>query len=628
MKSKKFLSLLMAVVMSLTLVTVASAEEPAKPVISPKPESETIVLLHTNDVHGAVEEYAKVAALKEKYEKEGNYVLLMDAGDFIQGDPTVNTTKGAAAVELMNLCGYDVAALGNHEFDYGYENLKKLNNEAKFPVLGANVLYGGKAAFGDHVVFTSPAGTKIGVFGLDTPETATKAHPGKIKGVTFLGQEKAEAMFDCAQKQVDALKAEKCDLVICLAHLGTDQESMGHRSIDLLNHVNGIDVLIDGHSHSTLEEVKAAIGGTIKVKDTYLTSTGTKLENIGKVTIVDGKVTEVTSIATKGLDITPNEAVDTRAKEIRKGIDDAYGTVFAKSEIDLNGVKANVRTGETNMGNLITDAMLWGAEKNGVKADAAVTNGGGIRASINKGNITKKDVNTVLPFGNELSIVKVTGAELLEALEASTFCTPEAIGGFPHVAGIQFTLDTTKAYNAGENYPGSTYAKPASINRVTIQTVGGKPFNLTDTYSIVTNDFLAEGGDTYYVFKAATSNINLGIPLDEVVMDYITTQLKGVVTEKDYGSTEGRITVVSKPVEPEKPAEPEKPVEPQKPAEPEKPAVEEGIYVVKSGDSLWKIASVTYGSGSSWKVIYEANKATVQDPARIYVGQKLVVPAA
>ena len=178
---KKVLSLLLAVVMTFSLaVTANAAEETAQDLDG------DIVILHTNDVHGAISGYAKVAALKDAYEARGAYVLLMDAGDFIQGDPTVSTSEGATAVELMNLAGYDVASMGNHEFDYGYQNLKDLEADADFTIVDANVLYNGQVAFEDNVVFTAPDGTKIGVFGLDTPETATKAHPAKIQGVTFL----------------------------------------------------------------------------------------------------------------------------------------------------------------------------------------------------------------------------------------------------------------------------------------------------------------------------------------------------------------------------------------------------------------------------------------------------------
>ena len=532
---KKVLSLLMAVVMTFSLaVTANAAEETAQDL------NGDIVILHTNDVHGAIAGYAKVAALKDAYEARGAYVLLMDAGDFIQGDPTVSTSEGATAVELMNLAGYDVVSLGNHEFDYGYQNLKDLEADADFAIVDANVLYNGRVAFEDNLVFTAPDGTKIGVFGLDTPETATKAHPAKIQGVTFLA---GEDLYDCAQEQVDALTAEGCNYVICLGHLGIDDESAGNRSIDLLENVDGIDVFIDGHSHSTRADLLDATDGTGMVGNTMVTSTGTKLESIGVVTIdAEGVITTST---TPVADLTAEDAdVAARAAAIQKEIDDEYGTVFAKTEVALNGEREpGNRTEETNLGDLITDALVWGAEREGTEVDAAVTNGGGIRASIAAGDITKKDINTVLPFGNTLSIVQVTGAELLEALEASTYCTPTSIGGFPQVSGIEFTVDTTKAYDQGELYPGSTYYGPKSIQRVTIETVGGEPFDANATYTIATNDFMAAGGDTYYAFAAASVNYDLGIAMDEVVMDYITDELKGTVTEEAYGEPAGRITV-------------------------------------------------------------------------------------
>ena len=533
---KKFSALFLALVMVLALAIPAGATETEQDLTG------HIVILHTNDVHGAIGEYAKVAALKQAYQAAGAYVLLADAGDFIQGDPTVSASQGKTAIELMNLAGYDVAAPGNHEFDYGYPNLKTLAGEADFPILAANVRYDNAAALGDQTTFTTTDGKKIGIFGLDTPETATKAHPDKIKGVSFLA---AQEMFDCAQAQVDALKADGCDYIICLGHLGIDAESTGNRSIDLLEKVTGIDVFIDGHSHSTPPATQAATTATGKVGDTVLTSTGTKLANVGMVDISPDGTISTSSLATSELTVTPDAKVAARAEEIQKEIDADYGTVFAKTEVALDGEKANVRTGETNLGDLIADAMLWQAGLLDEGVDAAVTNGGGIRASIAAGDITKKDINTVLPFGNTLYVVKVTGAELLEALEASTYCTPEAIGGFPQVAGIEFTVNTGAQFDTKELYPGSTYGKPASINRVMIQTVGGEAFNPEETYTIVTNDFMGAGGDTYYAFKAASSGYDSGVPLDEVVMDYITSELKGVVSQAQYGETDNRIHTIS-----------------------------------------------------------------------------------
>lgn len=500
-----------------------------------------IVILHTNDVHGGIAGYAKLAAAKESYTASGAYTLLVDAGDYIQGDPTVSASQGKTAIELMNSTGYDAATVGNHEFDYGYANLKTISAQANFPILAANVQYNGATAFDNHTIFTAANGKKIGVFGLETPETATKAHPAKIQGVTFVG---GQDMMKLAQTEVDTLKAAGCDYVICLGHLGIDAESTGNRSIDVLNAVTGIDVFIDGHSHSTLDQIKAATNGTGKVGNAYLTSTGTKLANVGVVDIApDGTITT----SNVPLDTLTAENADTAAviRRIQQQIDADYGAVFAQSEVQLNGEKAQVRTGETNLGDLITDAMLWQAGTLGEKVDAAISNGGGIRASLSVGGLTKKDINTVLPFGNTLYLVKLTGAQLLEALEASTCSLPESIGAFPQVSGIEYTVNTGAKFSSTENYPGSTYGKPNAVNRVTIQSVGGAAFDPAETYTIVTNDFLGAGGDTYYTFKSSPVGYDTGVPLDEVLMDYITAQCKGTITKAAYGQTAGRIHMIS-----------------------------------------------------------------------------------
>ena len=500
-----------------------------------------IVILHTNDVHGGIAGYAKLAAAKESYTTSGAYTLLVDAGDYIQGDPTVSASQGKTAIELMNSTGYDAATVGNHEFDYGYANLKTISAQANFPILAANVQYNGATAFDSHTIFTAANGKKIGVFGLETPETATKAHPAKIQGVTFVG---GQDMMKLAQTEVDTLKAAGCDYVICLGHLGIDAESTGNRSIDVLNAVTGIDVFIDGHSHSTLDQIKAATNGTGKVGNAYLTSTGTKLANVGVVDIApDGTITT----SNVPLDTLTAENADTAAviRRIQQQIDADYGAVFAQSEVQLNGEKAQVRTGETNLGDLITDAMLWQAGTLGEKVDAAISNGGGIRASLSVGGLTKKDINTVLPFGNTLYLVKLTGAQLLEALEASTCSLPESIGAFPQVSGIEYTVNTGAKFSSTENYPGSTYGKPNAVNRVTIQSVGGAAFDPAETYTIVTNDFLGAGGDTYYTFKSSPVGYDTGVPLDEVLMDYITAQCKGTITKAAYGQTAGRIHMIS-----------------------------------------------------------------------------------
>ena len=538
-----------------TDTTGETSTDPATDEAPAEPEGDLagkIVILHTNDVHGAITTYDKVAAMKADYEARGAEVLLFDAGDYIQGDPTVSISQGATAVELMNLAGYDLAGVGNHEFDYGYANLVTILESAQFPVVCANASRNGSSVFTANTVFTLEDGTTIGVFGLATPETATKAHPAKLDGVTFLA---GEELYACAEEQVTALEAQGADYVVCLGHLGIDAESAPNRSVDLLANVDGIDLFIDSHSHSTLADIMGVTNNTGKVGDTVLTSTGTKGEYIGVVTI-DPAAGTITAENVALADYTGSvPAVAARIAEIQAEVDAEYGATFATSEVDLNGERApGNRTGETNLGDLIADAFRWYAFEQGdlgVDEDhvVALTNGGGIRASVAAGDITATDILTVLPFGNEVAYVNVTGEVLLEALEASTYCTPEEVGAFPQVAGIEFTVDTTKAYDQGEQYPGSTYYGPNSINRVTINSINGQPFDPEANYVVVTNDFLAAGGDTYYAFNVSVSR-STGKLMDEAVVEYITEELDGKVTAEQYGEPQGRITITTEPAEP------------------------------------------------------------------------------
>ena len=538
---RKFLSVLLAMAMVLSLTVTGFALEDTAATKEPEVMTEEAtmagktVILHTNDVHGAVNGYAYIAQLKADYEAKGAEVILVDAGDYSQGKTYVSVTKGADAVTMMNAAGYDVVTLGNHEFDYGYAQLKENMSKAKFKVVCADVFNeDGTPIFDASYTYTTKSGVKVGFFGMETPETQTKANPALIKGLTFAT---GDAFTKAAANQVAALK--DADVVICLAHLGIDAESAPYRSTDLYAAVKGIDFIIDGHSHTVM--TKGEKGEPIQ-------STGTAFANIGVIVIDNAtKKIESNSLFEIKEDTAKDATVAAAAKTIVDRVDAEYDVVFAKSEVTLNGAKApnGNRDSETNNGDLITDAMLWKVMQNkeGLTVDAdhvvAITNGGGIRAAIEPGDVTKKDINTVLPFGNTVVTIYITGEELLEVLEASTYSLP--VGGFPQVAGINYTISTAVAYDANaETYPASTYYGPKSINRVTINSINGKEFKADDTYAVVTNDFSAAGGDTYYAFKAATAKFDTGVPLDEAVMEYVTTELKGVIGEQ-YAAPQGRI---------------------------------------------------------------------------------------
>lgn len=544
--SKKLLSLLLIFVLVFSLFNIAALAEPstyAELLPVGADYSGKIVILHTNDVHGAIDGYAKVATLKKQFETANAAVILLDAGDYMQGKTSVSLSKGANAIELMNAVGYDAATLGNHEFDYGFANLQSVIGAASFKVLASNVYYNTLPAFPDANVTITAGPQTIGVFGLTTPEAATKANPAMIQGVTF------DALATTAESQASSLSS--ANLVICLGHLGVDAESAPNRSTDLLSALPAgtIDLFIDGHSHTVIDGMNNPYATYTGPGSTMLVSTGTAMANVG-VVVYDPDELGVNQLHSYTIPLSDSDGIvpDPAVKAISDGINsdiaEEYGQVFATSLVKLNGDKApGNRTMETNLGDFVTDAMLWAAGENDLDVDGVITNGGGLRAAINAGDITKNDIFTVLPFGNTLALVTVTGAQLLEALEASTFCVPTAVGGFPQVSGINYTIDTRATFMQGSLYPGSTYYAPASINRVSIQSVGGQPFSLTAQYTIATNNFVAAGGDTYSIFTTAPM-LDTGLVLDEIVMNYIIYALDREIGTQ-YAQPAGRIIIIT-----------------------------------------------------------------------------------
>ena len=551
---KKMLTLLLSAILLLTLALPAMATTPMidGQIVTLKTEAPDLtgmtVILHSNDVHGALDGYAYMAALKKQYEAAGADVIVVDAGDFTQGNPYVSLSKGHSAIDLMNAAGYDLVTLGNHEFDFGYAQLMENLKDAKFKAICANVYLKGSTdpILDPSTIIETKSGLKVGFFGMDTPETATKVNPALITEIDF---STFDQLYEAAQKAIDGLS--DADVVIGLCHLGIDAEAgvNGYRSTDLLAHVKGVDFVIDGHSHTTM---------TIGENGEPIQSTGTQFKAIGAIVIDNKTKTIIDNYLHPVAYLTADEEVAAKAAEIMGSVDEAYGAPFATSEVLLNGDRdPGNRTEETNLGDLVTDAMVWSVARNGLEKVepeniVGVTNGGGIRAPINIGDVSMKDINTVLPFGNTVAVIYVTGEQLLEALEASTFCTPKAIGGYPQTSGIKWTIDTTKEYDKGDVYltisgGESSYFAPASIKRVTIESINDKPFDPKATYAVVTNNFCAVGGDTYNVFKnayLAGDTFDTGIPMDEAVMEYVTTVLNGVIPAATYAEPQGRTTQI------------------------------------------------------------------------------------
>ena len=559
--TKKILALVLSLVMLLALgvTSYADYDYAANAKVIRSDYSGKTVILHSNDVHGRLSGYACMTAMKSAMEAAGaEKVLLVDAGDFSQGTIYASSSKGDSAVAMMNAAGYDIATLGNHEFDFGYAQLMENLKDAEFETICANVYVDetgetilpavtvveialpepeeADAAAEGEEESAEPSTLKIGFFGMETPETATKVNPGLIQEISF---STFDDLYASAQIAVDSLKEQGVDLIIGLVHLGVDNESAanGYRSIDLFDKVTDIDFLIDGHSHTVM---------TSGPNGEPIQSTGCYLDNIGVVVIDNSTKTIEDHFLIEAKNLPKAADVETAAKEIMDAVDAEYSTVFATSEVNLNGDRdPGNRTEQTNLGSLITDAMIWSVVSAGAMEAyyeapvIGVTNGGGIRAPIAAGDVTKNDINTVLPFGNTVAVIYVKGSELLEALEASTCCTPEAIGGFPQTSGLTWTLDTTKEFDQGDIYTlngkESSYYAPASIQRVTITAVNGEPFDENAVYAVVTNNFCAAGGDTYNVFNRAYNEgfgFDTGIPMDEAVIDYVTDVLDGVIGQQ------------------------------------------------------------------------------------------------
>ena len=552
---KKLLGLFLALAMLMTGVAMAEGTEPVF--------TQDVVVLFTSDVHCGVDQgfgYAGLAAVRDNLAKT-NHVLLVDNGDSIQGEPIGTMTTGESNIELMNAVGYDIATIGNHEFDYGMDRFLELTKKANFPYISANFMHNDELVFAPYVIKEFD-GVKIAFVGITTPKTTTSSTPkyfqdetGKFV-YTFCQDETGEKLYAAVQKAVDDARAEGAAYVVAMAHLGIEGESAPWMSTDVIANTTGINALLDGHSHSILEQEK------VKNKDgeeVLLAACGTKLQAIGylRISAKDGSMATGlykwdTSNAVSlpdliGLD---NE-VATKVNEAMDTLNEKLGEVVAKSAVDLvisdpeTDVRI-VRTAETNLGDLCADAYR---DQSG--ADIAFVNGGGIRVKIAAGDITLNDILKVHPFGNALCVVEATGQQILDALEWGSRVVPEETGGFLQVSGLTYEIHTyiENSCTADEN---GLFTGVAGEYRVKNVKVGGEDLDVNKTYTLACHDYLLKNaGDGFTMFQQDTL-LQDSVKLDnQVLIDYITGTLNGVVGEayaNPYG--QGRIVAVS-----EKPAE-------------------------------------------------------------------------
>lgn len=521
---------------------VTSPATPAEEAAPQKEEPDTVIL-HTNDVHGRIVEEkgvigdAKLATVIEKEREKGNQTtLVVDAGDAFQGLPISNSTKGEARAKILNEMGYDAMAVGNHEFDFGLDEAKKYKEILNFPLLSSNTYVNGARLFEAATIVDknkNVAGDEFVVIGVTTPETATKTHPKNVKGVTFT-EPIAEVNKVIEEIQAKAL-AEGKDYkhYVVLAHLGVDTttpvEWRGSTLAEALSKnplLKGKRVtVIDGHSHT--------VESTTYGDNVTYNQTGSYLHNVGKITYKSrqllGNPSQVPAADAKKLEANPKIAA--MVKEIKQKYDAENAVeVVSNSPVELNGDRENVRVRETNLGNVVADSLYqYGQTGFSHPTDIAVTNGGGLRETIAKGKpITKGSVIAVLPFGNTISQIQVTGQQVLDMFEKSLGSILqvdkagktvldengqpllEPSGGFLQISGAKVYYDTNLA-------AGKRVLAVQVKNRVTGLY---EKIDLEKVYYLATNDFLAAGGDGYTMLGGAREE---GPSMDAAFEDYLKT---------------------------------------------------------------------------------------------------------
>lgn len=468
-----------------------------------------ITIMHTNDMHARVlntddegktlgQDWLAGAIWEQKAADEDT--LALDAGDTFHGLPLINLSRGSNMAMLMNLSGYDAMTPGNHDFNFGAGRLLELAGMLNFPVVSANVYDKDK----NHYLFRPYKsfimnGVKVAVVGLTTPETAYKTNPANVADVYFADP------VAVARELMPKLRAEH-DVVIGLMHIGVDKSS-AVTSDRIAKEVPGFDVIIDGHSHTTLPK-------GMKVGKTLICQTGCHGYDLGKVELVvkDHKLRKVQASlldrpAVEKLAQKPDAGVEQGLIEIKAQVEKELQQVVAESPRELTSEREIVRTKESELGNLTADAL-----RHTTGADIAIVNGGSLRANLPQGQVTEKDVLSIFPFANLVKKVELDGKSVLAVLEHSVEYLPATFGGFMDVSGLTFELDEKAA-------PGS---------RVSNVLVQGSPLDINKKYSVALNDFTAAGGDGYAMFKTVKVLEDYG-NLEDVFAAYLRANgLQGI----------------------------------------------------------------------------------------------------
>ena len=563
---KKMLALLLAAAMVMGLAAPAMAAEDTD-------SQDGVVVFYTNDVHTYIDNsytvdeesgqeapalrYSTVAALKASVPGS----LLVDAGDHVQGTAYGSMDKGATIIELMNAAGYDLATLGNHEFDYGMEGAMAAIEAADFPYVSCNFYHEENGVAGDPVLDAYQVfdvdGVKVAFVGVTTPESFTKSTPAYFQDdegnyiYGIAGGEDGSALYEAVQTAIDAA-AKEADYVIGLGHLGVDASSQPWTSKEVIANTTGLDAFIDGHSHSTvaMETVADKAG-----EDVVLTQTGSYLSNVGKLTIAaDGTITtELLGIGDLA-GLTPDADVeameDAWISEIETQLGQVVGS-FADEMTNYDGETRLVRSQETNVGDFCADALYYLFDNMGLDVDVAVMNGGGIRNTATTGEISYLTCKEIHTFGNVACLQTVTGQQILDALEwgAKDVGVAEN-GGFLQVSGLKYTINTAIPSTVQADEKGVWTGAPTGDYRVTdVQVLNGEtgtyePLDLTATYNLAGYNYtLRDLGDGFAMFEGAVNVLDYVMEDYMVLANYVQSFEDGVVT--GYAEPQGRITVVN-----------------------------------------------------------------------------------
>ena len=506
-------------------------------------DTETIVILYENDVHCAVEGYSKLAAMKNELSEDYEYVGVVSSGDFVQGGTLGAVSRGEYVVSLMNLVGYDAVTLGNHEFDYKLARLGELAELMNTKPISCNFQeIGTSKSYFEPYSIVSYGDVDIAYIGITTPSALSSSSPAQFKDENgeYIYTFNVDTLYDVVQANIDSAKEDGADYIIALSHIGYEEDEQYEDARDLIENTDGFDVVLDGHSHSVIENMKIDDEGGNEV---ILTSTGTKFENIGKLTI-SGETITTELIETESYTNT-DASVDAKLAEINEAYSALGNRKIGDSEIELithDGDKRLVRTTETNLGNLCADAI-----KTVTKVDIAYVNGGGIRAPIEIGEVSFNDIFSVFPFNNQIVVAEMTGQKIRDMLEMSLMNYPAEDGSFPHVAGLTFSVNKSipTSVKTDENtvFTGASGEYRVYDIKVLNEDTGEyEPIKLDGTYSFASfNYFVLDQGGGMSMFDGVKILKNDGMLDVEALETYITENLGGVIGE-EYAEVDNRIT--------------------------------------------------------------------------------------